>query len=511
MHRVCASVATAVLTMALPVFVIVLMTALLTGCRSSPETARAPISALPPPAQINATAPAPASAAASPIRLASAEVQPEAGKEMPKKDEPKEKIDLPRAIQLCTLQNFRLQASATRIAQAEGELITASLIPNSRLFTDLQLIPLQHTDPQNQLGPTQQDAIFEIPIDWLVFGKRVAAMQAQKLGVSVARADQDDEIRKAVSVTVDTFYAVLQGEEMLKLAEEEHDQAKKIQAVIAKQPAATDTEKDRIRLEVLETLLNVHGRELELATFKARLRPLIGRTATDPDFEVVGTLALKAVVPVPDLKTAIALAEQHRPDLISDRFSIDQASATVHLEERRARPQAVITPGWSYQYQHPITGYPNGSMLDMGIAFTLPITDRNQGNIHKAQWQLAQAQFTHQADIADVRAEVEIIIATYDDAVEDVTQNDDPATLTAALELRRKADAEFAAGRLKLVEVLDAHRASAEREARHIEFLATYWRVLNRLNTVVGLNAFDHTTGATMPVEYGKEKAPDKK
>ena len=42
-------------------------------------------------------------------------LQPVAPKADDKNTGPKEKIDLPTAIQLCTLQNFRLQASATRI------------------------------------------------------------------------------------------------------------------------------------------------------------------------------------------------------------------------------------------------------------------------------------------------------------------------------------------------------------------------------------------------------------
>jgi cobalt-zinc-cadmium efflux system outer membrane protein len=482
------------------------------GCSSIPN-APTPTRTLP----SNATKPPESTPA--PIKLASAQ-EPVPAKEPPpkmddKKAGPKEKIDLPTAIQLCTLQNFRLQASATKIAQAESDLITASLIPNSSLYTDLQLIPLQRANLQNQLGPPQQDAIFAVPIDWLVYGKRTAAMQAQRLGVTVLQADQDDNIRRAVSQTVDTFYAVLQAEEMLKLTEEEHEEAKKLQAGIAKLVTAGkagDFETNRAKLDVLETLLNVHARELDLATVKAKLRPLIGRTAADADFEVVGTLDVKAVVPVPDLKEALALAEARRPDLMSDRNSIAQAGAVVHLEQRRAKPQVALTPGWSYQYQRPINGFRNGSMLDVGVQFSLPITDRNQGNIRKAQWQLAEAQYTHQADIADVRAEVETVIATYSDAVEDITENNDPTTLKAAVELRKRAEADFLAGQRKIVELLDARRAATERQIRNIEFHATYWRVLNRLNMVVGLGSYDHATGATLPVEYGKEKKdPEKK
>jgi cobalt-zinc-cadmium efflux system outer membrane protein len=505
----------ALATVTLPIALIAI------GCRSTPpdcqacrqvrQTRQEP-PASPPPASAIARAPE-----AQAIRLASGQepAVPKADdKKADDKKEAKEKIDLPTAIQLCTLQNFRLQASATKIAQAEADLLTASLIPNASLYTDLQLLPLQRANLNNQLGPPQQDAIFTIPIDWLVFGKRVAAMQAQQLGVAVVRADQDDAIRRAVSQTVDTFYAVLQAEEMLKLTEEEYEDAKRLQVAVGKQVdagKAGDVEKNHVRLVVHEALLAVHARDLELTSVKAKLRPLIGRTATDPDFEVVGVLEVKAVVPVPDLKAAIALAELHRPDLLSDRNSIAQAGAVVHLEKRRAKPQAAITPGWSYQYQRPINGFRNGSMLDMGILFTLPITDRNQGNIRKAQWQLAESRLTHQANVADVRTEVEIIVATYADAVEDITENNDPATLKAASELHRKVDAEFTAGQRKLVEVLAARKASVERQARNIEFQATYWRVLNQLNNAVGLTAYDPATGATIPVEYGKKEPEPKK
>jgi cobalt-zinc-cadmium efflux system outer membrane protein len=302
---------------------------------------------------------------------------------------------------------------------------------------------------------------------------------------------------------------VLQTEALVKIAQQDLEDARQLQAVIAKQTEGgkgSDAEKHRVRLLVLDATLALSGREQDAKNAKAKLRPLIGRTAADPDFEVVGTLDVTAVVPVPELKDAIALAEIHRPDLMSDRHTLARASASVHLEQRRAKPQVALTPGWSYQYQRNINGFRNGSMLDVGVQFSLPITDRNQGNIRKAQWQLAEAQYTNLANLADARAEVEVAVAAYDDAVDDITANNDPETLKGALALRRASDEDFAAGRRRLVEVLDARRVSSERQVRNIEFQATYWRTLNRLNTVVGLNAYDPATGAKTPVQYGKNK-----
>lgn len=180
----------------------------------------------------------------------------------------------------------------------------------------------------------------------------------------------------------------------------------------------------------------------------------------------------------------------------------------LRFEQRRAKPQVALTPGWSYQYQRSITGFRNGSLLGVGVGFSLPISDRNQGNIRKAQRQAAEAQHTYRANVAGVQAEVEILLAAYSDAVDDVVEYDDPALLRAAA-LRKAMEEEFEADERRLTELIDARAASAERRVRYVEFQANYRRTLNRLNTVVGLHAYDR---AAQPIEYGADKKePDKK
>jgi cobalt-zinc-cadmium efflux system outer membrane protein len=422
--------------------------------------------------------------------------------------EPKEKITLPLAIQLCITQNFRLRAGAEKVRQAEAELITASLIPNTSLFADYQLIPLQQANIQNQLGPPQADVMLTIPIDWLVFGKRVAQMQAARLGVDVTNADYADQHRLQVGRTVDAFYEVLADEEFLKLAEKNHEELLEVEKAteeLVKNKKAGNVEQDRIKLAVLEAFLEIHERERTLAGAKARLRPLIGRSATDPDFELGGVLTVTAVVPAPKLTDALSLADANRPDLISDQHEIAQAQAFVELERRKAKPQVSVIPGWSYLNQHDINGFRNGSMFDIGVSTTLPFTDRNQGNILKARAREHELRHDYLGNRADALAEVEATLANYEDAVEDVTQNNSPATLKAAEDLHKNMMAAYQAGNRKLSELLLAHQAYRERVAHVVEFESTYWRTLNKLNMVVGLNAYDQQTGATLRVGEGEK------
>jgi cobalt-zinc-cadmium efflux system outer membrane protein len=214
-------------------------------------------------------------------------------------------------------------------------------------------------------------------------------------------------------------------------------------------------------------------------------------------------LTVTAVVPPPKLKEALALAEAHRPDLLSGRKAIEQATAVVELERRKAKPQVALQPGWTYQNQRNIDGFRNGSMFDIGIFTTLPLTDRNQGNIRKARVGVEERQFSYQGDRAEALAEVETSVVSYADAVEHLTLFNTPETLKAAYDLRKNMEAAYRAGNRKLIELLDAQKAYQSRLAHVIEFESFYWRSLNSLNAAVGLRAYDAEKAATQSI--GKE------
>lgn len=208
------------------------------------------------------------------------------------------------------------------------------------------------------------------------------------------------------------------------------------------------------------------------------------------------------VVPTPKLAEAVALADAHRPDLISVQHNINRARAVIELERRRAKPSVAVVPGWSYRNQRSIDGFRNGSLFDIGIATTLPFTDRNQGNILKARAREQELRNIYRGDRADALAEVETAVLNYEDTVEHLDFNS-PETLKAAHDLRKNMETAYRAGDRKLHEMLLAHQAYRDRLTHVIEFASDYYRTLNKLNMVVGLNAYDREKGATQRV--GKE------
>jgi cobalt-zinc-cadmium efflux system outer membrane protein len=162
----------------------------------------------------------------------------------------------------------------------------------------------------------------------------------------------------------------------------------------------------------------------------------------------------------------------------------------LRRERRKAKPQVSIQPGLSAQFQRRITGFPDATLFDIGLTTSLPITDRNQGNIAKAQSQIRENGLTYQADQADARAEIEQSLKEYSTALDRVTR-DDPKTLEAAKSLRDRMEEAWKAGGRKLVEVIDAQRAYRDRQKTSISNQADFWRSLNKLNAATGVKAVE--------------------
>lgn len=398
-------------------------------------------------------------------------------------------LTLPDVVRECVLNNFRLKVGAERVKQIEGDYLTESLIPNCQLTTDAQLIPVTVVNFDNQAGPPQFDALLTVPIDWWLFGKRVAARAAARLNVDVAEADFADQLRREVARSVDTFYDALEADEFVKLAEEDLKalQGLELDAIERgkKDPKAAVEEK-RVKLAVLDAQRELRRRRAAAETSKAKLQSLIGRPTDTPDFNVKGTLSVKQAAPGITVTQAWELALQHRPDLRAAERTVAAAAAAVTRERSRGRPQLSISTGPNYQYQQRITGFRNALLWTVAVNSTLPFTDRNQGRIYTAEAAARGSVANLGAITADGRAEVEQAVAEYTEALNGITK-DDVDSLRIAREVRVTILKSYRTGERDLLDALDAERAYRDRVRSTLGNLTDYWQALNRLNAAVGL------------------------
>ncbi len=393
-------------------------------------------------------------------------------------------VTLPDAVRECVLNNMRLKGAEEQVREAQADYITESLIPNSQLMADAQLLPVSIVNFDNQAGPPQYDALLTVPIDWFVFGKRVAARAAARLNVDYSQAVFADQIRREIALTVDGFYDALEADIAVKLAEKDIAALKALQ-MTAKEFGKTGTEVQRVQLAVLDAQRELRKRRAAAETTKSKLQARMGRPPDTPDFVVRGTLALKASAPALTATQAWAIAERNRPDLEAGRRAITAAEASIVRERKRGLPQMSVTTGADYQDQMRITGFRNAWLWTVAVNSTLPLTDRNQGKILWAQASARSARANLSAATADARAEVEQAVAEYAEAVEGVT-GEDVASLRTAREVRDATLEAYKKGTKDLVDALDSERAYRDRVRNTLGNLTDYWQALNRLNAAVG-------------------------
>jgi cobalt-zinc-cadmium efflux system outer membrane protein len=413
-------------------------------------------------------------------------------------------VTLPDAVRECVLNNMKLKAGEEKVRSAQADYLSESLIPNSQLFVDAQLLPLSALDVSHQGGPPEYDAFLTVPIDGFLFGKRVAAQSAARLNVDVAQAELADLIRKQIAQTVDSFYDALEANLALKLAEQRlatYQHLENVAKERKKGKESSSLEQRRISLTILDIQREIRKGRATIESAKSKLRANMGRPPDAPDFVVEGTLAVRAIAPALTAAQAWVLAEQHRPDLIAARRAIDAARAAISREERRAFPQVAISPGVDYQDQLRITGFRNPWLWTAQVTTTLPLTDRNQGHVMLAQAQLRSAQANLMAALTDARAEVEQATAEYTEAADGIT-NEDVASLRTAREVLDETVAEYRKGDKTLIDALDAENGYRDRQRAYLANLADYWQALNHVNAAIGLRV-------RVAVEADRDQVPD--
>ncbi|MGA2032732.1 MAG: TolC family protein, partial [Thermoguttaceae bacterium] len=369
-------------------------------------------------------------------------------------------VSLDQAIHETLHSDPKLRAALETITQARADLRTSGILPNPTLTVGGVLLPTRPLSPTRPGGPPEFDIIASYPIDWFLFGKRAAAMTNARLAVDVSAADYADQVRQRLAGTAAAFYDVLEAQATLNLAREDLDSLQRVETMTRRRVqlgGVGSIESDRMRLSVLDAQRETRNRETALATARAQLRAAMGRGIAAPPPEVAGSLDVPAPAPPLQVGEALAIAEQNRPDVVSLERQIAKARSGIAVEKTKAFPSVAPSAGSQYQYQTEI-GSPNAAEYTATVNVTIPLFDRNQGNINKAESVLAQTYFNLQAQMIQVRAEIEQAVAEFQAARNDVTLVG-PQQLQTARSVRDRTQAAYQAGGMSLLEVLDSERA----------------------------------------------------
>lgn len=406
-------------------------------------------------------------------------------------------LTLPDAIRECVLNSPTLKLSNEQVRLAQADYVTESLIPNWLLFADAQLLPIRPINIVDQGGPPQYDAYLTMPVDWLLFGKRVAAQAAARLNIDAVEAGYADQLRQEIALTVNSFYDALEADAVVRVTELALQALQELEQTARERGKGQDkavSEARRVRLAVLDVQRELRRWRAAAQTTRAKLEARLGRVPGSSDFTVVGTLTVWKAAPLLTIEQAWELAEASRPDLSAARRAVVAADAAIEREQKRAYPQVNVLAGADYQDQVRITGFRNPWMWTVAVTSTLPFTDRNQGRILGAEANARRARAALDIAVRTARAEVEQALAEYGEALHGVT-GEDVASLQAAREHRDETRAAYRQGDRDLLGALDAERAYRDRVRNTLSNLTDYWQALNHLNAAIGVRVLSAEEG----------------
>lgn len=389
-------------------------------------------------------------------------------------------ITLDQAIQQAIANNLDLAAARFGISVVEARQITARLRPNPVVSLSADHLDLLGTgyNTTNNAGPNEYawrtDFILERG------GKRSARMELASAEKSVAELDFRDSTRRLIFDVESGFVDVQLAKESLSLAQ---DNLRSLNAIVKINTERVRTgdlaavELERSRLAALQYNTAVRQAELQLRQAKTKLLLLLGRTDTTQDLDVSGPIRRdREAVSLDEVRR---LADTQRPDLLAVRQTQVRNQADMRLQI--AQGKVDYSTGVEYRRQQGING--TGNSLGFFVTAPLPVFNRNQGEIIRAQRESAQAAAQIRALEARINSEVAGAWQQYSTSrslLEDIEQG----MLTKAKDVRDTTEYSYRRGEATLVEFLDAQRAFNDVTQSYNESRASYARSLYLIDSV---------------------------
>jgi outer membrane protein, heavy metal efflux system len=386
------------------------------------------------------------------------------------------------AVNEAVQNNLTLLAERANLSVAEAGLITARLRPNPVLSGSAESLDLLGTgfDTVNQAGPPQYSVRVDVPFER--GGKRELRVDTAGQKRQVAEAEFAESVRRLKLDVALASIDVLEAKAKLLLAEDNLralEQLVRLNEQRLASGAIPQLEVTRSRVAMLQYRSAVRTAQLALSQARLKLLPLLGRQPDETAVDIDDTLATR-VAPKADLPQLQQAARLARPDLVALRG--DQARSIAELRLEQAQGKVDYTLGAEYRREQGVNG--RGNMLGFFVSVPLPFSNRNQGEIARADAERDKAERLLRAGETSVAGEVAAAYEEFESAralLADIERD----LLAPTQEARASVTYVYQAGATSLLDVLDAQRAFNDTMDTYYSAQAAYRRAQARLSLTV--------------------------
>ena len=391
---------------------------------------------------------------------------------------PQQTVTIDQAVDEAVARNLNLLAERFNVKVADAAVLTASLKPNpvvtvNFVFPD-QILVDAGISPHEQVFRT--DYVFERG------GKRERRVDQATLSKSVAELQLLNISRSLVLDVESAFIDVQLAKLNLALAQDNLQAFNNVVQINTERVRTGDlsqVELSRSRLAALQFQNDVRQQDTKLRVARNRLSTLIGRGPNGDALDVTGGLRKDPQTIEYDTLRRQALAM--RPDLRAVRT--DQARSVADLKLQLANGKIDYTVSGEYHRQE--GAEVRGNSYSVFFSAPLPIFNRNQGDIARAQVQQEQLKTRVQALETDISTDVSNAYAQYS-TTRQIVDTIEQQMLTQAQDVRTTTEYSYRRGEASFVEFLDAVRAFNDTMHSYNDARAEHARSLYTLDALSG-------------------------
>lgn len=396
------------------------------------------------------------------------------------------KLTLQEAGERFSTNNLELIAERYNIDMAEAEVIQAKLFENPVISLE-QNVYNRLNGKYFDMGK-EGEAVVEIEQLIYIAGQRNKRVRVEKLNKEMAVHQFEEVLRTLRSELNSKFIELYYTQKSLSVYDKEIEYLSQLLEVMKVQSDKGNVsllEKSRIQVLLLSLQQERNDTSNQLISLQGDMKLLLGLSASDSFEPVFDESVLKQVdiASVPFVELNNRLAE--RPDLKIARTNIQASRANVSLQKSLAFPEVSLKGSYDR------AGNFCDNYFAIGLSISIPVFNRNQGNIKSAR--LSVLQNTNREELARKQAEKELFTsyARLEKAVKLYSSSN--------YELERDfetiidgVNTNFRKRNISLLEFIDYYQAYKETCLQLYQTRKEVFLAMEEINTVTGSDVFSY-------------------
>jgi cobalt-zinc-cadmium efflux system outer membrane protein len=398
---------------------------------------------------------------------------------------PADGLTLDMAIDRLLHSNPDLGTKFREIPKAQADVLTAGLRANPLVFASADNVPYGNYSPQRP-GNNGYSVVLIQPVD--VNQKRKVRVHVAEQAKKVLEAQFQDAVRLAIDNVYTAFVDVLDARETLRFKRANltrlNDVVKTVEEQASKgvQPESA-VDEATIQRDTAE--VELEGAAAALVDAKRVLVTLLHIPPAEANTLDVRGSARDEIAPPPPEDDLIRMALCVRPDVVSYRLGIHRARSDIRLAQAE-RIEDVFLLYTPYQFtNYAPEGQKSATGWSVGVLVSLPVFNRNQGNIARAKLSEVQSRIELNGLERQVVTEVQRAWQEYQ-TTRSAVQRLERSILPRARHLRDDKFRLYTEGQEDISVYYNAERGFNEVVRQYRDALIRHRRSMLRLNTAVG-------------------------